>query len=83
MLHADDLAENNLHDGDTATLVSAQGRMDNITVRAFDIARGSVMAYFPEANVLVGTTVDPRSKTPSFKATPVWFESDSDSAINA
>jgi molybdopterin-dependent oxidoreductase alpha subunit len=74
MLHAEDLADNNLRDGDTATLVSARGRMDNVTVRAFDIARGSVMAYFPEANCLVGTAVDPRSKTPSFKATPVWFD---------
>ena len=48
--------------------------MDSVTVRVFDIARGSVMAYFPEANVLTGTDVDPRSKTPAFKSTPVWFE---------
>lgn len=73
LLHADDLAANDLRDGDTATLESAQGRMANVTVRAFDVARGSVLAYFPEANVLTGTEVDPRSRTPSFKATKVWF----------
>jgi hypothetical protein len=30
------------------------------------------MAYYPEANVLCGTAVDPRSKTPAFKSVPVW-----------
>jgi molybdopterin-dependent oxidoreductase alpha subunit len=73
MLHADDLVAHGLRDGDRAMLVSAHGRM-SVTVKAFDIARGSVMAYFPEANVLTATTIDPRSKTPSFKSTPVWFE---------
>ncbi|EGF92244.1 molybdopterin dinucleotide binding domain protein [Asticcacaulis biprosthecium C19] len=71
MLHADDLAQRGLQDGDVVTLESDHGRMDGVTVRAFDIAKGSVMAYYPEANVLVGTAVDPRSKTPAFKATPV------------
>ena len=37
----------------------------------FDLPRGSVLAYYPEANVLVGTAVDPRSKTPAFKSVPV------------
>ena len=73
MLHPADLAAHGLADGDTTTLVSAHGRMEGLTVRAFDLARGSVMAYFPEANVLTGTAVDPRSKTPAFKSTPVWF----------
>jgi anaerobic selenocysteine-containing dehydrogenase len=29
------------------------------------------MAYYPEANVLIGTEHDPRSKTPAFKSVPV------------
>lgn len=74
MMHADDIAAHGLHDGAAATLVSAHGRMTGVTVRAYDIARGSVMAYFPEANVLIGTAVDERSRTPAFKSTPVWFE---------
>jgi molybdopterin-dependent oxidoreductase alpha subunit len=74
MLNPADIAAHGLTDGGTATLVSAQGRMERVTVKAFDIHPGSVMAYYPEANVLTGTAVDPRSKTPSFKATPVWFE---------
>ena len=71
MLNADDLAAHGFHDGDSATLESDHGVMENVTVRAFDVARGSVMAYYPEANILTGTAVDPRSKTPSFKATQV------------
>lgn len=74
MLHPDTLAEHGLADGGAATLASANGRMEAVRLKAFDIAPGSVMAYFPEANVLTGTETDPRSKTPSFKATPVWFE---------
>jgi molybdopterin-dependent oxidoreductase alpha subunit len=74
MLHPDDVALHGLTEGGTATLVSAQGRMEGVTVKAFDLARGTVMAYYPEANALTGTDVDPRSKTPSFKATAVWFE---------
>ena len=46
----------------------------NGAVTAFDLPPGSAMAYYPEANVLVGTAVDPRSKTPAFKSVPVWIE---------
>jgi molybdopterin-dependent oxidoreductase alpha subunit len=74
MLNAYDLEAYGLKDGERATLVSDHGRMEGVTVRAFDIAPGGVMAYFPEANALTGAAVDPRSKTPSFKATPVVLE---------
>lgn len=71
MMHADDIAAHGLSDGQTATLESDHGRMEGVTVRAIDIARGAVMAYYPEANALTGLTRDPRSKTPAFKSTPV------------
>jgi molybdopterin-dependent oxidoreductase alpha subunit len=76
MLHADDIAAQGFAEGDRATLVSAHGRMPGVTLKAYDVAKGSVLAYYPEANVLVGTAVDPRSRTPSFKATPVRLERD-------
>jgi hypothetical protein len=50
--------------------------MPGVTLKAWDVTRGSVVAYYPEANVLVGTEVDPRSRTPAFKATPVRLERD-------
>jgi anaerobic selenocysteine-containing dehydrogenase len=74
MLHPDDIAAAGMREGDRATLVSDHGRMAGVTLKAYDVPRGSVLAYFPEANVLVGTEVDPRSRTPSFKATPVRLE---------
>lgn len=74
MLSDKDIAEHGLTEGGKANLCSADGRMEGVTIKAFDLAKGSVMAYYPEANLLTGTAVDPRSKTPSFKATPVWFE---------
>ncbi len=74
MLSEADIIEHGLADGGDANLCSANGRMEGVRIKAFDLAKGSVMAYYPEANVLTGTAVDPRSKTPSFKATPVWFE---------
>jgi len=50
------------------TVTSDVGTMTNILVRAIDIKAGNAAMYFPEANVLVPTTVDAASKTPAFKS---------------
>ncbi|TNE76853.1 MAG: histidine kinase, partial [Gammaproteobacteria bacterium] len=55
-------------------LVSEHGRMDRVRVYPFDLPEHNLMAYFPEANVLVGTASDPRSKTPAFKSVAVRIE---------
>jgi len=47
---------------------SETGVMTNILVREIDIRPGNAAMYYPEANVLVPTTVDPASKTPAFKS---------------
>jgi anaerobic selenocysteine-containing dehydrogenase len=49
------------------TVRSAVGAMSGILVRAYDIRAGNALMYYPEANVLTSTTVDPLSKTPAFK----------------
>ena len=72
-LNAADMAAFGVTEGQAVTLASDVGRMSAVAT-AFDLPRGSAMAYYPEANVLVGTTVDPRSKTPAFKSVPVWLE---------
>jgi molybdopterin-dependent oxidoreductase alpha subunit len=74
MMAPGDIEARGLKIGDQITLRSDQGLMAGVTLYAHDLAEGCLMAYFPEANVLIGTDVDPRSKTPSFKATPVWIE---------
>jgi molybdopterin-dependent oxidoreductase alpha subunit len=46
--------------------------MRNLTAVAYNIAQGSIAAYYPEANVLVALNhYDVRSGTPSYKSTPV------------
>ena len=67
----EDMERLELTAGDVASLVSDAGQMDNVAVVPFDIPPGNCMTYYPEANILTGTTVDPRSRTPSFKSTPV------------
>ena len=72
-LNGADMAAFGVSPGQVVTLASATGRMSAV-VKEFDLPRGSAMAYYPEANVLVGTALDPRSKTPGFKSVPVWIE---------
>ncbi len=74
LMNRKDIARNGLSEGGAAHVRSARGRMENVTVYGFDLPEGCVMAYYPEANALTATDVDPRSRTPSFKSTPVWIE---------
>ena len=74
MMNADDMAERNIAPRDSVTLSSDNGRMPDVTVFAHPLPRGCLMAYYPEANVLTGTAVDPRSRTPAFKNTTVRIE---------
>jgi anaerobic selenocysteine-containing dehydrogenase len=74
LMNAEDMASRNLVSGDRVTLASDHGRMQAVRVQPFDLPRGNLMAYFPEANVLVGTEVDPESRTPAFKSTRVRVE---------
>ena len=69
-LNAEDMSAFGLVDGQKVTLRSDAGEMI-ATALSFDLPRGSALAYYPEANVLCGTAVDPRSKTPAFKSVPV------------
>lgn len=74
LLNADDIKALCIEPGDRVDIHSANGVMKNVETYAFDIPPGDVLAYYPEANVLTGSNVDPRSKTPSFKSTRVKIE---------
>jgi molybdopterin-dependent oxidoreductase alpha subunit len=63
-------------------ITSEAGVMLNILVRACDITPGNAAMYFPEANVLVPTTVDPASKTPAFKSVLVGVAAMYDAAVD-
>jgi molybdopterin-dependent oxidoreductase alpha subunit len=56
------------------TVRSPTGAMPNILVREHDIRAGNALMYYPEANVLVPTLVDPRSKTPAFKSVLITID---------
>jgi molybdopterin-dependent oxidoreductase alpha subunit len=75
-----DLASRGLKHGDLVDLSvvpvagakSGERFMRNLTAVAYNIAQGSIAAYYPEANVLVALDhYDVKSGTPSYKSTPV------------
>jgi anaerobic selenocysteine-containing dehydrogenase len=75
-MNESDLAEHGLEHGDLVdieTIVSGrQLRLKNITAIVYAIAKGSVAAYYPEANVLVPLDyIDKECGTPSYKSVPV------------
>ena len=72
-LNRADMASFGVSEGQRVTLRSDTGSMSAVAT-AFDLPRGSALAYYPEANLVTGTAVDPRSKTPAFKSVPVWIE---------
>jgi len=72
LLHNDDMERRNLFDGQPVTIRSATGEMHGVKVTRFDkIRAGNAAMYYPECNILVPRSVDPRSKTPAFKCIPV------------
>lgn len=75
-MNEEDMALSGLEHGDRVDIETALPgsvqRLEDITVVAYHIARGSVGAYYPEANVLVPLDyLDKDSGTPSYKSVPV------------
>jgi molybdopterin-dependent oxidoreductase alpha subunit len=76
-MNEQDLAANNLKHGDVIDLQTALPsfehlRLNGFTAIAYDIARGSAAAYYPEANCLVPLSYqDKQSGTPAYKSVPV------------
>jgi len=71
LMNKEDIARLGLKENDKVTIENSTGKMVGVKVKAYDISRGSLMAYYPEANVLIPATADKRSKTPSFKSVAV------------
>jgi molybdopterin-dependent oxidoreductase alpha subunit len=86
-----DLARRGLKQGDLVdiSVVSDAGTkpaervMRKLTAVAYNIAQGSIAAYYPEANVLVALDhYDARSGTPSYKSTPVLLRASTDHDVS-
>jgi molybdopterin-dependent oxidoreductase alpha subunit len=75
-----DLASRGLSHGDLIDVVlerpgSVPRAMRKVTAVAYNIPRGSVAAYYPEANVLVSLDQhDAKSGTPAYKSIPIRIE---------
>lgn len=70
MMSAEDARDLGLKEGEHVVVESEAGRMTVKTAIA-EIRSGNLAMYYPEANALVPRKLDPRSKTPAFKAVPV------------
>jgi len=73
-----DMRAEGLTENTRVNLSNATGKMTALQVKPFDIRQGNLMTYFPEANVLIPLTSDPRSQTPAFKAVTVKIEEEAD-----
>src|SRR4029079_12978714 len=75
LLHPDDLNRLRLSDGTLVHVHGPAGSMPGIRATAFsNIKPGNAAMYYPECNVLVSRTIDPKSKTPAFKCVVVRIE---------
>ncbi len=66
-MNREDIQTLGLSESDLVDVSSTAGRMVALQLVPFDLPRGNTLAYFPEANVLVTSDIDPRSRTPAFK----------------
>ncbi len=72
LIHPDDIARLNLEPDQMVTVSSETGTMHGVRITSFPKIRpGNVAMYYPECNVLVPRSSDPRSRTPAFKSIPV------------
>ena len=71
LMNLEDMKALGIGEGGKADISSAHGKMAGVQVKSYDIPKGNLMAYYPEANILISTERDLRSQTPAFKSVPV------------
>ena len=82
LMNAKDLARFGLVDGDAVRVTGPAGEMRQVKALTHEeIRAGNAAMYYPEANVLVGRGVDPKSKTPAFKGLVVQLEKEAESLL--
>jgi molybdopterin-dependent oxidoreductase alpha subunit len=68
LMNPADVERMGLREDQRVSVSNSVGALHNVRVRPFNVRAGSALMYYPEANALVSTAVDPRSKTPSYKS---------------
>lgn len=76
LMNAADLERLGLHANQRVRVRSEAGELRAVLAREVDIRAGNAAMYYPEANVLIPSTVDPLSKTPAFKCVAVTVEAE-------
>ncbi|WP_269618731.1 FdhF/YdeP family oxidoreductase [Zhongshania sp. BJYM1] len=71
LLNQQDALELGVAEGDKVDLESDYGKMAGVEVKLFNLPKGCVATYYPEANILSSRLCDPRSHTPQFKSIAV------------
>jgi anaerobic selenocysteine-containing dehydrogenase len=71
LMNPADVARMGLKEDQRVSVSNSVGALHNVRVRPFNVRAGCALMYYPEANALVSTAVDPRSKTPSYKSAVV------------
>jgi molybdopterin-dependent oxidoreductase alpha subunit len=74
LMNQSDLDQLGIAHDQRVRIKSATSEMRYITARAFDVRAGNAVMYYPEANVLVSTEIDEKSRTPAFKCVPITVE---------
>ena len=71
MMNALDITQLGFKPGDKVDISTDTGVMAGLELSAFDVRRGNVLCYYPEANILIPRVTDTRSHTPAFKSVPI------------
>jgi anaerobic selenocysteine-containing dehydrogenase len=71
LINQQDALELGVSEGDTVDIGSDFDEMEKVSIKLFNIPRGCVAAYYPEANILSSRITDPRSHAPQFKSIAV------------
>jgi len=71
LMNKEDIRRLGLHADQRVRVTSETGELRYILVRPYEIRSGNAAMYYPEANPLVPSRVDPLSKTPGFKCVAV------------
>ena len=71
LMNAADVEASGLGDRPRVTVQGEAGKLENIEIVVGAVRRGAALMFYPEANVLMKGTTDPKSHTPAYKRVPV------------
>jgi molybdopterin-dependent oxidoreductase alpha subunit len=74
LMNPADLQRLGLQPDQRVNVKSTVGEVQYLLARPFDVRAGNAVMYYPEANPLIPTAVDPRSKTPAFKSIEIQVQ---------